>query len=91
MRGIVAANLEEHKAMMAQLDAKIAEGKAWVADATERVERAKDRLDRLGRGEAISGGLHKRMDMEALLDQAGVTKRQRRRWTLLGDLNAGRV
>jgi hypothetical protein len=57
-----------------------------VADSTEKVKRAKDRLDRLRRGETVSGGLGKRLDTEPLLDQAGFTKRDRRRWRLIDDL-----
>jgi hypothetical protein len=86
LRGLNEDLIEGHKALIATAEAKNAEIAPVVADASEKEERAKDRLARLERGEAVSGGLGKRLDMEALLDQAGVSKRLRRRAILLASL-----
>jgi hypothetical protein len=55
-------------------------------EAGENVQAARDRLERLKRGESVSGGLGKRLDFEAELKAAGFTTRQLRRMRLLGSL-----
>jgi hypothetical protein len=75
--------IEGNKGLIATAEAKNTEIAPHVAAASEKVERAKDRLERLRRGEAVSGGLGKRMDMDALFEQAGLTKRDKRRCLLM--------
>jgi hypothetical protein len=86
MRDLGAATIEGHKGQIATGEAAIAEAAPHVATATENVERAKDRLKRLQRGETVTGGLGKRMDMDALFERAGFTKRALRRCRLMADL-----
>lgn len=49
--------IEGDKGLIAAAEAKNARLALLVADLTEKVERAKDRLDRLRRGETVGGGL----------------------------------
>jgi hypothetical protein len=86
MRDLWAANLEGHKGLIADAEAKIAEAAPQLEVATESIERAKDRLARLARGEVVSGGLGKRVDMAALFERAGLTKRDLKRCRLMADL-----
>ncbi len=73
MRDMGASTIEEHKALIAHAEAKIAEQAPKVAEAGERAKAAKARLARLARGESVPGGLGKRIDMEALAKAAGIT------------------
>ncbi len=61
MRDMGAASVEEHKALIARAETKIAEETPRVADADEKVEAAKSRLEKLKRGESVSGGLGKKI------------------------------
>jgi hypothetical protein len=88
MRDLWAAKIEGHRGMIGKAEATIAEAAPQLQIATEDVERAKDRLARIERGETVSGGLHKRMDIEVVFDEAGVTKRERKRWLLMGSLTS---
>jgi hypothetical protein len=67
MSGLGAASVEEHKALIAIANKKIAEHEAGAAKARAELEAAKDRLKRLDRGEGVSGGLGKRPDLRAQL------------------------
>jgi hypothetical protein len=86
MRDTDAGIVEGHKEMIASSTAALAEAAPAVAEAEEKVQAAKNRLERLNRGETVSGGLGKRLDFEAALKAAGFTARQLRRMSLLASL-----
>ena len=56
------------------------------ADAGEKLETAKNRLQRLQRGESVSGGLGKKLDIVAVMRAAGITPGDLRRMRLYGSL-----
>ena len=63
---------------------KIAEQPARAVAAAERADTAKDRLERLERGESVSGGLGKRLDFDKLLEMAGITPSEARDMMQIG-------
>ena len=72
MQDLNASHIEGHKAHIAQAEAKIAEMEPEVAKAAENVEVARSRLEKLKRGEAVPGGLGKRLDLRAVIAAAGL-------------------
>ena len=86
MRDLGEASIQGHKEMIATFEAAIAEQTPLVADAIERVERSRDRLERLSRGEAVSGGLGKRRYLDSSLKEAGFTDSDLRRFRLMAEL-----
>jgi hypothetical protein len=88
MRDIGASSVEGHKALIARAETKIAEETPRVADAAEKVEAAKSRLEKLRRGESVSGGLGKKFDVVAAMKAAGWTPSMLRRSRLLASLTA---
>ena len=86
MRDIGASSIEEHKALIARAETKIAEHAAGAAEAGERAQAAKDRLERIRRGESVPGGLGKPFDVRAALKAEGFTERDLRRMRLLASL-----
>jgi hypothetical protein len=86
LRDSGAGIVEGHKELIASAEAKIANAAPTLVEAEENVKTAKDRLERLKRGETVSGGLGKRLDFEAELKAAGFTTRQLRSMRLLGSL-----
>jgi len=85
MRDMGAASVEEHKALIARAETKIAEETPRVADADEKVEAAKSRLEKLKRGESVSG-LDKKFDVVAAMKAAGWTPSMMRHARLLASL-----
>ena len=57
MRDIGTASVKEHKVLISRAETKIAEHAAGAAEAGERAQAAKDRLERIRRGESVPGGL----------------------------------
>jgi hypothetical protein len=86
MRDIGASSVEEYKALIARAETKIAEHAAGAAEAGERAQAAKDRLERIRRGESVPGDLGKPFDAERALKAAGFTERDLRRMRLLASL-----
>jgi len=72
--------------LIARAEAKIAEQKPLAAQAAEKAEAAKSRLEKIRRGEAVAGGLGKRLDVVAMLKAAGFTPSMMRRARLLNSL-----
>ena len=66
IRDLNASGVERHKSLIASAEKKIAESRGS-AEAAERAATAKDRVERLERGESVSGGLGKRLDFERLM------------------------
>ena len=86
MRDMGIASVEEHRALIARAETKIAEQAPKAAEAGERAQAAKDRLERIRRGESVPGGLGKPFDVRAALKAAGFTERDHRRCELLASL-----
>jgi hypothetical protein len=86
MRDIGASSVEGHKVLIARAETKIAEHVAQAAEAEERAQAAKDRLERIRRGESVPGGLGKPFDVRAALKAEGFKERDLRRMWLLASL-----
>jgi hypothetical protein len=86
MRDIGASSIEGHKALISSAETKIAKQAPRLAEAGERAEAAKNRLERIARGESVGGGLGKPFDVRAALKAEGFTERDLRRMRLLGSL-----
>jgi hypothetical protein len=86
MRDMGTASVEEHKALISAAEARIAEQTPKAAKAGERAQAAKDRLDRIRRGESVPGGLGKPFDVRAALKAEGFFERDLRRMRLLASL-----
>ena len=56
MRDMGTASVEEHKALIARAETKIAEHAPKAAEAGERAQAAKNCLERIRRGESVPGG-----------------------------------
>jgi len=52
-----AETVEDHKGLVAQAERKIADGQSATANAAANVDIAKERIERLKRGENVEGGL----------------------------------
>lgn len=80
---------EGYKAHIAKAEMKLAELQPEVANAAERHDAAKDRLEKIRRGENVEGGLGARFeydDMIAMLKAMGFTPRDFRRTKLMHSL-----
>ena len=86
MRDIGASSVEGHKALIALAETKIAEYAPKAAEAGERAQAAKDRLERIRRGESVPGGLGKPFDVRAAFKAEGFTERDLRRMRRLASL-----
>jgi hypothetical protein len=86
MHDMNAASVEETKAQIVTAERKIAEVAPQVQAAAERRDIAKARLEKIKRGETVAGGLGKRLDLEALLKEAGWTAHDLRRLRLTWSL-----
>jgi hypothetical protein len=86
MRDLNAASVEEHKSLIADAEAKLKGSEHAAADAGEKLEAAKDRLQRLAGGESVSGGLGKKFDPVATMKAAGITPGMLRRMRLFNSL-----
>jgi hypothetical protein len=86
MRDMGTASVEEHRALIARTETKIAEHAPKAAEAGERAQAAKNRLERIRRGENVPGGLGKPFDVRAALKAEGFTERDLRRMRLLASL-----
>jgi hypothetical protein len=74
MRDMNAEAVEGQKGVIDLAERAVAEGQAGIALAEVGGARAKERLDRLGRGEAVSGGFDKPKTLEAILIEEGWSK-----------------
>ena len=86
MHDMNASTIAEHKALIAKAEAKIADLAPAAANAAENRDAAKDRLERIKRGEAVAGGLGKRFDPIAMLKAMGWTPKDFRQMELQGSL-----
>jgi len=84
------ATVEDHKGLAARVERTAAKGEIERAKAAEHAARAKERVERIERGENVEGGLGKQqIDIEAILKQAGWTKADFKRARLLHELGEG--
>ena len=89
MHDMNASTIAGHKALIAKAEAKIAELEPEAANAAEKREAAKVRLEKIRRGEDVAGGLGKRFTYEdavAMLKAMGWTPKDFRRMELQGRL-----
>jgi hypothetical protein len=86
MHDLNAASVEEQKGLIASAETKLKGHERAAADAGEKLETAKDRLQRLQRGESVPGGLGKRLDLPAIIKAAGITPSMLRRMRLFSSM-----
>ena len=80
----------DHKGLAARAERTAAEGEVERAKAAEHAARAKERVQRIERGENVEGGLGKQqIDICAILREAGWTKADFKRARLLNELGDG--
>jgi hypothetical protein len=87
MMGISASNIEGHKRIIASSEAVVARETQAVNETAERIERARERLAKLARGEDVVGGLGKKLDIFAMTKAAGITPRMMKRMQTLAELS----
>jgi hypothetical protein len=86
MRDLNASHIEGLKGHIALAESKIAAMEPEVAKAAEKVEVARSKREKLKRGEAVAGGLGKRLDLDALIKAAGLTPSMLRRARLFASM-----
>jgi hypothetical protein len=86
IRDLNASTVEEHKGLVKSAESRIAEAAARAAEAAGRAYAAKERLERISRGESVPGGLAKRLDFDELIKIAGITPGMLKRMKMLGSL-----
>jgi hypothetical protein len=86
MQDLNDAYSEEQKNLIATASAKLKVSERAAADAGERLEAAKDRLQRLQQGGSVSGGLGKKFDSVAAMKASGMTQSTMRRMRLFASL-----
>jgi hypothetical protein len=65
-----------HKGLVATVERAIAAGQAGIAEADAKTAAAKERLDRLARGEHVAGGFDKPITLKDVVKEAGWTVRR---------------
>jgi hypothetical protein len=86
MRDLNAASAEGQKGLIAAAEEKLKGNESAAAHASEQLETAKNRLQRLRQGESVSGGLGKKFDAVAAMKAAGITPSMLRRMRLFNGL-----
>ena len=86
MRDLNATSADGQKSLIAAAEARLKGHERAVADASEKLEAAKDRLTRLRRGDGVVGSLGKKFDIVAAMKAAGFTQRMIKRAQSLADL-----
>jgi hypothetical protein len=79
LRDMHAESVEGHKGLIAAAERAIAAGQAGIAEADVKTEAAKERLDRLARGNLVAGGFDKPMTLEDVIKATGWTTSDLRR------------
>jgi hypothetical protein len=70
--------VDGHQALIAKAATAVAKCKAGAADAADKATIAKDRIERIKKGDNVQGGLGKPIDTVATLLAAGFTKKDLR-------------
>ena len=86
MRDLNATSADGQKSLIATAEARLKGHERAVADASESLEAAKDRIARLRRGEGVVGSLGKKFDVVAAMKAAGFTQKMIKRAQSLADL-----
>jgi hypothetical protein len=86
MRDMVEEQIAGQKSIIGAAENAIATAAPIVAALASDADAARDQLDRLKRGEAVSGGLGDRPDLHASMTAAGWTPRELKRFKRLGSL-----
>ena len=73
LRDMHAEKVEGHKGLVATVERAIAAGQAGIAEADAKTAGAKERLDRLTRGEPVAGGFDKPITLKDVVNEAGWT------------------
>ena len=87
MQDLNVATAEGQKGLIASAEAKLKESECAAADAAERREAARERLVKLKHGESVSGGMGKKLDVNAMLKAAGFTARELKRMQLQAEFD----
>lgn len=74
-----AEKVEGHKGLVATVERAIAAGQAGISEADVKTAAAKERLDRLARGEPVAGGFDKPMTIKDVIKATGWTASDVRR------------
>jgi hypothetical protein len=78
MQDMNAGTVEDHKRLVANAERAIVSGKSTAANAADKAAIAKERVERIKKGENVEGGLGKPVTLEdyhRILHEAGWTKR----------------
>jgi hypothetical protein len=86
MRDLAASEVQGNKGLIAHAEAKIAQSAPRAAEAAEGADLAKERIKRLRRGEAVAGGLGKRLDIDAAIKAGGFAPSAMKRMVLMASL-----
>jgi hypothetical protein len=82
LHGLHADMIEGHKGVIAAAERAITSGEAGAANAATHANAAKERVERIARGETVEGGFSKpltRKETEAIMMKAGMTRADIRR------------
>jgi hypothetical protein len=88
LQGMNTELAEGHKELAAKSARIAADAESRAADAAMRASVAKDRIERLAKGDAVSGGLSKPMTRKDLLKAAGISESQARHAERVHSLDA---
>lgn len=86
LREINEGTIADHKQLIAHAEATVARGRAAALDAETNAMQARDRVERLKRGEDVPGGFAPPPNIEQMLRRAGWTKRDMDHARLLASL-----
>jgi hypothetical protein len=87
MRDVTASTVEDQKGLAKMTEKAIVSGTVAMAEADAKVAAARERRERLKRGEDVAGGLGKPMTREDLMKMIGWTEADARRAALLNEIN----
>ena len=89
LHGAQAATVEDHKGLAATTAAAIAQGEKAAAETAGNAKTARERIERIERGENVEGGLHKQWTREAFeaeLIKSGFTREDLRHCVNVAEL-----
>ena len=86
LRDMNDGTIADHKQLIARTEAAVAQHRAAALEAETKSTEARDRVERLKRGEDVSGGFAPPLDFEQILRRAGWTKRDMDHARLLASL-----
>ena len=90
LRDMHASTVQDHKGLIATAERAVAAGEAEAAKADAKAKASQECIERIEKGEDVSGGLGKPMtreDFNAILRSAGFTKQDFRRIEAIGKIN----